>query len=45
MEVVLEDNDLKDFIDQEVPKPIDATQLVKWMKCVARARRILFEGV
>eukprot|EP00253_Pinus_taeda_P023126 PITA_23126 len=45
MEVVLEDNSLKDFIDQEVPKPTDATQLAEWKKCVARARRILLEGV
>ena len=45
MEAVLEDNGLKDFIDQEVPKPIDATQLAEWKKCVARARRILLEGV
>ena len=45
MEVVLADNGLKDFIDQEVPKPTDATQLAEWKKCVARARRILLEGV
>jgi len=45
MEEVLEDNGLKDFIDQEVPKPIDATQLEEWKKCVARARRILLVGV
>ena len=45
MEVVLEDNSLKDFIDQEVPKANDATQLAEWKKCVARARRILLEGV
>ena len=45
MEAALEDNGLKDFIDQEVPKPTDATKLTKWKKCVARARRILLEGV
>eukprot|EP00253_Pinus_taeda_P027086 PITA_27086 len=45
MEVVLEDNGLKDFIDKEVPKSTDATQLAEWKKCVARARRILLEGV
>ena len=47
MEAVLKDNGLKDFIDQEVPKPIaaDATELAKWKKSVARARRILLEGV
>ena len=46
-EAVLEDNSLKDFIDQEVPKPVaaNATKLVEWKKCVARARRILLEGV
>ena len=45
MEVVFEDNGLKDFIDQEVPKPIDNTELVEWKKYVVRARRILLEGV
>ena len=45
MEAVLEDNGLKDFIDQEIPKPIDKTEQVEWRKCVARARRILLEGV
>ena len=47
MEVVLEDNGLKDFIDQEVSKPTtaNAQELAEWNKCVARARRILLEGV
>ena len=45
MEAVLEDNGLKDFIDQEVPKLTDATELAEWNKCVATARRILLEGV
>ena len=45
MEAVLEDNGLKDFIDQEVPKPNDAIELAEWKECVARARRILLEGV
>ena len=45
MEAVLEDNGLKDFIDQEIPKPNDKTEQVEWRKCVARARRILLEGV
>ena len=43
MEAILEDNGLKDFIDQEVPKPAAAnvTEFVEWKKCMARARRIL----
>ena len=47
MEVVLEDNGLKEFIDRDVPKPtsIDAIVLDAWQKKVARARRILLEGV
>eukprot|EP00253_Pinus_taeda_P030196 PITA_30196 len=45
MEAVLEDNGLKDFIDQEVQNSIDTTQLAEWKKCVARERRILLEGV
>eukprot|EP00253_Pinus_taeda_P028937 PITA_28937 len=44
MEAVLEDNGLKDFIHQEVPKPIGAAELAEWKQCVARARRILLEG-
>ena len=47
MEAVLEDNGLKEFIDSDVPKPtsMDATILDAWKKKVARARRILLEGV
>eukprot|EP00253_Pinus_taeda_P016383 PITA_16383 len=47
MEAILEDNGLKGFIDQEVPKPAaaNAQELAEWKKCVARARRILLEGV
>ena len=47
MEVVLEDNGLKEFIDSDVPKPTstDATLHDAWQKKVARARRILLEGV
>ena len=47
MEAVLEDNGLKDIIDREFPKPTttNATELVEWKKCVARARRILLEEV
>ena len=47
MEAVLEDNGLKDLIDQYVPKPAttNAIELAEWKKCVARARRILLEGV
>eukprot|EP00253_Pinus_taeda_P002543 PITA_02543 len=47
MEVILEDNGLKDFIDQEFPKLVatNAQVLAEWKKCVVRARRILLEGV
>jgi len=46
MEAVLEDNDLKDFIDQEIPKlaSTNAQELAEWKKCVARARWINLEG-
>ena len=30
MEVVLDDNGLKEFIDVEVPKPTDAAQVEAW---------------
>eukprot|EP00253_Pinus_taeda_P033976 PITA_33976 len=45
MEAILEDNGLNDFIEQGVPKLTDKTELGEWGKCVARARRILLEGV
>jgi hypothetical protein len=47
MEVVLEDNGLKEFIDKDVPKPdvADTTNLDAWKKKVEKVRRILLEGV
>ena len=47
MEVVLEDNGLKEFIDIEVPKPAssDAAALDAWQKKTTKCRRILLEGV
>ena len=47
MEVVLEDNGLKEFIDSDVPKPgsSDAALLDAWQKKVAKTRRIMLEGV
>jgi hypothetical protein len=47
MEAVLEDNGLKEFIDNDIPKPptTDAQDLAEWKKCVAKARRIILEGV
>ena len=47
MEAVLEDNGLKEFIEKDVPKPdaTDAANVNAWQKKVAKARRILLEGV
>ena len=47
MEAVLEYNGFKEFIDKDVPKPTstDAALLDAWQKKVAKARRILLEGV
>ena len=47
MEAVLEDNGLKEFIDQEIPRPAstNAQELAEWKKCVAKVRRIIPEGV
>jgi len=47
MEAVLEDNGLKEFIDQEIQKPTSANvqELADWKKCVAKVRRIILEGV
>ena len=47
MEVVLDDNGLKEFIDVDILKPAssDAAALDAWQKKVANCRRILLEGV
>ena len=47
MEALLEDNGLKEFIDNDVPKPavIDVANLDACQNKVAKARRILLEGV
>ena len=47
MEAVLEDNRLKDFNNNDVPKPrsSDVTLLDTWKKKIAKARRILLEVV
>jgi hypothetical protein len=47
MEAVLEENGLKGYIDNDVPKPdaTDTANLDAWQKKVAKARRILLEGV
>jgi len=44
---MLEGNDLKEFIDQEIQKPTstNAKELVEWNKCVAKVRWIILEGV
>ena len=46
MEAILEDNGLKDFIDQEILKPAvaNAQELAQWKKCVVKARQIILEG-
>ena len=47
MKVVLEDNGLKKFVDQEIPKLAawKAQNLTKWRKFVVKARLIILEGV
>ena len=47
MEAVLEDNELKEFIDNDVPKPVvaDAANLDAWQNKVAKVRIFLLEGV
>ena len=47
MEVVLEDNRLNKFIYNDIPShpTIYAQVLEEWRKCVAKARRIILEGV
>ena len=47
MEVVLDDNGLKEFIDAEIPKLVssDVASLDAWQKKTTKCRRILLEGV
>jgi len=47
MEAMLEDSGLNKFIDNDIPKlaVYDAKDLAKWKKSVAKARRIILEGV
>eukprot|EP00253_Pinus_taeda_P034499 PITA_34499 len=47
MEAVLEENGLKKFLDQDIPKPteLDAHNLAEWKKCVVKERNIILEGV
>ena len=47
MEAILEENGLKEFIDNDISKTVatDASLLDAWKKKVAKARSILLEGV
>ena len=45
LEVVLDENGLKEFIDVEVPKPTNVAQLEAWQKKTTKCRRIMLEGV
>lgn len=47
MEVLLENNGLKEFIGQDISKlaTSNAQNLIEWKKCVAKERWIILEGV
>lgn len=47
MEAIMEYNGLKEYIDNNVLKPLaaDAQNLVEWKKNVAKEKWILLEGV
>ena len=47
MEAMLQDNGLKEFIDQDITKPTtsNAQNLAKWKKCVARVSWTILERV
>jgi len=49
MEDVLEDNGLKEFVDQDIPKlaTSNSHNLAKWKKCVVKVKvsQIILEGV
>ena len=46
MEAMLEDNEMKEFIDNDIPQPAatNSQLLDAWKKNVAKARRIMLEG-
>ena len=47
MEEKLEDNGLKEFMENDIPEPTttNAQNLIYWKKCIAKASRIILEGV
>jgi len=47
MEAMLEENNMKEFINHDIMKPPTsyAKDLAKWRKCVAKVRMIILEGV
>ena len=47
MEEIFEESELKEFIDPGIFKPPTSNykELAEWRKCVAKARRIILEGV
>lgn len=47
MEVVLDDNILLEYVKVDIAKPwlVDAQNLAQWKKDVAKARKIILEGV
>jgi len=47
MEAILDDNELLEYIKTDVAKPqaSDAQDLAQWKKDLAKARRIILEGV
>ena len=47
MEAMLEDNGLKEFVEQAIPKLVttDVQNLAEWKKCVVKARQLILEVV
>ena len=43
--MILEENDVKDFVVKEAPFPDDATQQTTWRKSDVKARKILMDLV
>ena len=43
MEEIIEDNGLKEFVDNDIPKlrSTNAKNLAEWKKCVSKVRRII----
>lgn len=43
--IALEENDILEFVEKEVPEPFDETEKIQWKKNGTKARKILIDSV